>query len=94
MHRQSKEHHHRIRHDNRRDDDAGEGACAAVGDRPRPKQHDEYRKDGERRDGNRRERAHYSEVVGSIMVAMRETRLAGKPPLVACSRTVASSGAM
>ena len=33
-------------------------------------------------------------VVGSIIVRISETRLAGKPPCFACSRTIASFGAM
>jgi len=36
----------------------------------------------------------YSEVVGSIIPRTWETLLAGKPPICACFRTVASSGAM
>jgi len=35
-----------------------------------------------------------SAVVGSIMAWTRITRFAGKPPRLACSRTVSSSGAM
>src|SRR6478735_5199014 len=36
----------------------------------------------------------YSEVVGSMIARTCEIRLAGKPPISACLRTVASSGAM
>jgi hypothetical protein len=36
----------------------------------------------------------YSAVVGSIMLRTSETRFAGNPPIWACFRTVASSGAM
>lgn len=36
----------------------------------------------------------YSAVVGSIRVRTSDTLLAGKPPWRACSRTMASSGAM
>lgn len=36
----------------------------------------------------------HSAVVGSMMVMICEILLAGNPPLVACSRTAASLGAM
>ena len=36
----------------------------------------------------------FSAVVGSITESMRDTRLAGKPPCLACSRTISSFGAM
>jgi hypothetical protein len=36
----------------------------------------------------------YSAVVGSMMALTPDTRFAGKPPRFACSRTMASSGAM
>ena len=36
----------------------------------------------------------YSEVVGSIIFLTSETRLAGNPPCLACSRTIFSFGAM
>lgn len=48
--------------------------------------------DGPQPHGNRASGT-YSGVVGSMTVATAETRVAGKPPSRACSRTVASSGA-
>ncbi len=39
-------------------------------------------------------RPRYSAVVGSIMTRTWATLLAGKPPIDACLRTIASSGAM
>jgi len=36
----------------------------------------------------------YSEVVGSIIEVTRFTEFAGKPPCLACSRTISSLGAM
>ena len=37
---------------------------------------------------------YYSAVVGSIIEATSETRFAGKPPSLACSRTIFSFGAI
>ena len=36
----------------------------------------------------------YSAVVGSMIVLISEILFAGKPPRVACSRTISSSGAI
>jgi hypothetical protein len=36
----------------------------------------------------------FSAVVGSITESMRDIRLAGNPPCLACSRTISSFGAM
>jgi hypothetical protein len=36
----------------------------------------------------------FSAVVGSITEPMRDMRLAGNPPCLACSRTISSFGAM
>ena len=42
----------------------------------------------------RASRIAYSAVVGSMIVLTLATELAGKPPLAACSRTIASLGAI
>lgn len=44
--------------------------------------------------GRRDLEAGYSAVVGSMMVETRLTTLAGNPPWAACSRTIASFGAL